>query len=97
MANRSGAALGRTGSFLGHGSGDIALAFTTANQVQAEPSLFTIQFERLHEPLLDQIFLGAVEAVEEAILSAIWHGQSREGYDGTAFPQLRDVMLNSKE
>ncbi|MGJ8527195.1 P1 family peptidase [Maritalea sp.] len=97
VASRSSAALGRMGSFLGHGSGDIALAFSTANQAQTNVGKATVQFERLNESLLDQMFLGAVEAVEEAVLTAMWHGKSREGYDGIAFPELRNSMLNDKE
>ena len=38
VATRAAAGIGRTGSYYGHGSGDIALAFSTAATVQHEPS-----------------------------------------------------------
>jgi D-aminopeptidase len=82
IAKRSGAALGRTGSFLGHGSGDIALAFSTADRND----------KKLNEPMLDHFFLAGVEATEEAIYSAMWHGTSRKGYDGKILPSLRDLL-----
>jgi len=83
LAKRSAAALGRTGSYLGHGSGDIAVAFST----------LVPNAGRVEEQKLDGMFLGAVEAVEEAILRAMWIGTSRAGYDGTMFPSLRDAMM----
>ncbi|MCZ4273500.1 P1 family peptidase [Maritalea porphyrae] len=82
VAKRSGAALGRTGSYLGNGSGDIAVAFSTSGPLGT----------RLDETLLDGLFLAAVEATEEAILSAMWHGVSRKGYDGLVLPSLYEKL-----
>lgn len=85
IAKRASAALGRTGSYLGHGSGDIAVAFSTAKA----------DSQRLEEPMLDRLFLAAVEATEEAIYRAMWHGESRAGYDGNQLPSFRKFLEES--
>lgn len=82
LAKRTSAALGRLGSYLGHGSGDIAVAFSTIGPNKG----------RLEEPRLDKFFLAAVEATEEAVLRAVWDGTSRTGYDGTVLPSLRKIL-----
>ncbi len=90
LARRAGPALGRLGGYMAHGSGDVAVAFSTANRLGAAGPLDTVG--RLAEPLLDAFFLAAVEATEEAVLHAMWHAKSRPGYDGTMLPCLRDQI-----
>ena len=92
LSRRATPALGRLGSFMGHGSGDIALAFSTANRISAA-SPTPQQIERLAEPQLDAFFLAAVEAIEEAILNGLWHATPQTGYDGQTVPVLRDLLL----
>ncbi|MFG6564978.1 P1 family peptidase [Sulfitobacter sp. 1A13421] len=91
MARRSAAALGRLGSHIGHQSGDIALAFSTANRI-TRGGADTQSVERLNEDRMDAFFIAAVEAVEEAILNALWHGVPHRGYDGSLLPAFRDRM-----
>lgn len=78
ICRRGPAALGRLGSFLGHGSGDITLAFSTAPEGP-----------RLADAALDELFLATVEAIEEAVLNAMWHGRARTGWDGSLLPEFR--------
>lgn len=92
LARRSAAALGRLGSYLGSQSGDIALAFSTANAVERDASRDTHAAERLDELRMDAFFRSAVEVVEEAVLNAIWHGVPLRGYDGSLLPALRDAL-----
>lgn len=92
VARRAASALGRLGSSMGHGSGDIAVAFSTANRHDLSRSEDHIT--RLNEERLDGFFLAAVEATEEAVLNAMWCAESRPGYDGTVLPSLRDLMTN---
>ena len=90
LSRRSGAALGRLGSHYGHGSGDIAVAFSTANIVE-RGSQDVFAASRLCESRLDCFFKAAVEATEEAILNALWHAEPHIGYDGSVLPSFRDV------
>jgi D-aminopeptidase len=71
LAARSPYSLGRTGSLGQHSSGDYAIAFATA---EAAP--------RPDGPWLDALFQGAVEAVEEAILNALFVSDTVAGVGG---------------
>ncbi len=91
VAKRAGVGLSRTGSYMGNGSGDVAIAFTTANRVphSAEPAI--LQFEMLSDGRIDPIFDMTAEAVEEAIVSALWHARTTTGKDGVTVRGLREV------
>lgn len=72
LAARAGAGLARTGSVYGHGSGDIALAFSTAYQLPAEQTWAMPSVPLVHENLMDPLFEAAAEATEQAIVNALW-------------------------
>lgn len=91
LSARAAAGLARTGSYFGHGSGDIALAFSTAytlpsSQADAMP---TIQF--LHETRLEAFFEAAADVTEQAILSSLWHAETVVGRDGHQRVSLRSI------
>jgi D-aminopeptidase len=73
LAKRCGIGLGRTGSHFSNGSGDIVIAFSTAQFVShfSEGSIETRQQLRDDHPIMNNLFLGAVEATEEAILNSL--------------------------
>lgn len=81
IARRSAAGLGRTGSHLGHGSGDIALAFSTCRG--APP---------LDEPLLDDYFRAAADAVEYAVRDALLSAESVGGFRGHRRTSLSETL-----
>lgn len=88
LSRRSGAALGRLGSHYGHGSGDISVAFSTANVVdRGTQDIYPAS--RLCESRLDAFFSAAVESTEEAVLNALWHAEPHVAYDGTVLPSFR--------
>lgn len=91
LSLRAGAGLVRTGSVFGHGSGDIALAFSTAYTVphQAERPMPTIAM--LHETCLDPLFEAAAEACEQAIIAALWRAEGVRGRDGHYRAAIRDA------
>ncbi|MFV0334502.1 MAG: P1 family peptidase [Tropicimonas sp.] len=92
LARRSAAALGRLGSYIGHQSGDIALAFSTANVVDRTDNADIHPATRLNEARMNAFFKAGVEAVEEAVLNAIWHGAPLPGYDGSRLPSFRETL-----
>lgn len=92
LARRAGPGLGRLGSFMGHGSGDVAVAFSTANRIEAAAERAAEPVQRLAEGAMDAFFLAAVEAVEEAVLHALWFAEAAPGHDGTILPTLREVL-----
>ncbi|MGQ7848419.1 DmpA family aminopeptidase [Granulosicoccus sp. 3-233] len=90
LSRRSGAALGSLGSCYGHGSGDIAVAFSTANVIE-RGTQDVHSTSRLCETRMDAFFNAAVEGTEEAILNALWHAEPRVGYDGSVLPSFREA------
>jgi len=82
IARRAGAGLARTGSDYGHGSGDIALAFSTAYRVAQHASERLPMPRLLHESALDPLFQAAAEATEQAIVNALFAATTVTGRDG---------------
>ena len=91
VAKRAGVGLSRTGSYMGNGSGDVAIAFTTANRVPHATEKAVQHFDALHDSFIDPIFDMTAEAVEEAIVSALWHAKTTTGKDGACVRGLREV------
>ncbi|MBF6987423.1 MULTISPECIES: P1 family peptidase [Cupriavidus] len=92
LSLRAGAGLARTGSVFGHGSGDIALAFSTAYTVPHQADRAMPSVAMLHETLLDPLFRAAADSVEQAIVHALWHAATVQGRDGHARRALLEAM-----
>lgn len=90
VALRSVVGLVRTGSSLGNGSGDIAIAFSNANIVPAESKEKIINTRMFDDSSIDMVFGAAAESVEEAILSSLYHAESLKGFRGHETLSLRD-------
>lgn len=94
LALRAGAGLARTGSVFGHGSGDLALAFSTAYTVplQATQSMPTLAM--LHDGLLDGLFQAVADGTEQAILNALFRASAVTGRDGHQRHALVDLLAD---
>jgi len=106
IARRAGVGLARTGSMIGHGSGDLVIAFSTSPLVRIPQtaSEHTIALEVVAEGpvasgerVIDSIFEATAEATEEAILNAIFRATTVVGRDGNtseALPieSVRDLL-----
>ncbi|SDC03855.1 D-aminopeptidase [Cupriavidus sp. YR651] len=92
LSLRAGAGLARTGSVFGHGSGDIALAFSTAYTVPHLADVPMPAIPMVHESRLDPLFRAAADSVEAAIVCALWHAEAVEGRDGHRRHALRDLL-----
>jgi len=90
VATRAGAGIARTGSFYGHGSGDIALAFSTAQAVAHDGPPMR-PFTTLAEALLDPLFEAAAEATEQAIVDALFAAETVTGFRGHVRRALIEV------
>lgn len=83
VAVRAGGGLVRTGTHLGSGSGDVVLAFSTAETIpHAGPEDPEALRRALHEDALDPLFRAAVEATEEAIVNALLAAKPVHGRQG---------------
>lgn len=92
VARRVGPALGRVGSFVSNGSGDIFVAFSTAN-AEAFGYDGVMQAEMLPNSSLTPIFAGAVLSTEEAILNAMLAADTMVGANTLRVPGLPHAEL----
>ncbi len=96
LARRVTLGLGRNGSISGNGSGDIFIAFSTANSGAAATAA-VVDLKMLPNDSLDPLFRATVEATEEAIVNAMVGAQDMTGADHhrvIALPHapLREVL-----
>ena len=84
VSKRCGIGLGRTGSYFGHGSGDIVIAFSTARKISHAPSGLTESIVQLREDndVFNKLFQAAAEATEEAILNSLAQAETTVGQQG---------------
>src|SRR5712671_5788723 len=88
LARRASLGLARTGSVSGNGSGDLFLAFSTANPNVANPDQVTHTVQTIPNDLMDSLFTGVVQATEEAVVNALVDNQSMTGRDNHSVEAL---------
>ena len=76
LARRAGLGLGRTGSIGHHGSGEIFVAFSTADG------------DAVHDRDLNRFFGAVVDATEESVLNSLWAAEDVEGREGRVIRAL---------
>jgi D-aminopeptidase len=98
LARRATMGLARTGATSGNGSGDIFIAFSTANPGAAAQSA-PLNVRMLPNDSLNPVFEATVQATEEAIVNAMVGAETMSGAHGskvTALPhdQLKEILKN---
>jgi len=96
LARRVSLGLGRNGSISGNGSGDIFIAFSTANSGAAAAD-HLVDLKMLPNDLIDQVFAATVQATEEAVINAMVAAETMTGIEShkvIALPhdKLREVL-----
>ncbi len=97
LARRATHGLARTGATSGNGSGDIFVAFSTANPGAADPEEPVRTVGTIPNDRIDPLFNAVVHATEEAIINALVNNSPMTGRDGhkvDALPhdRLRELM-----
>jgi len=96
LAKRALLGIARTGGYYSHGSGDYAIAFSTAREVRiphrAEGPTRTVTF--LRDERVSALFLAAAEAAEEAILNSLFRAERMEGRAGHVAEALPTEKLS---
>ena len=98
LARRASLGLARTGSRSGNGSGDLFLAFSTANRGAAKTE-GTVALTMLPNDRMNPLFSAVVEATEEAIVNSMIAADTMTGVDGytvKALPQDELVRILKK-
>ncbi|MFP3569299.1 P1 family peptidase [Paraburkholderia sp. SIMBA_030] len=93
LSLRAAAGLARTGSAYGHGSGDIALAFSTAYTVPHDADFVALP-PLLADARLDPLFRACSDSVEQAVVDALWSATSVTGRDGHRRLSLHDTVAD---
>lgn len=81
LAKRAAIGLGRTGTHIHNGSGDIVIAFSNANTVAHESDIPYDSNTLLRDdhPLMNELFQAVIEATEEAVYQSIRHAETTHG------------------
>jgi D-aminopeptidase len=99
LARRAALGLARNGSYAGNGSGDIFVAFSTANEDAMVRGTATVR--ALSNDDMDPLFLATVQAVEESIINALIAAETMTGLNGKTVvaidhKQLQKVLKDHK-
>jgi D-aminopeptidase len=101
IAKKVSLGLGRDGSYSGDESGDIFIAFSTANPDAISPKGIH-QLTMMPNDSLDPIFLATVQATEEAVVNAMVAADTMTGINhhtvvGLPHDRLREVLKNHNQ
>ena len=95
IARRVSLGIGRNGSIAGNGSGDIFIAFSTANPGASEISHGPVDLRMVPNDSLDPLFAATVQATEEAIVNAMVAATDMTGIDGHRVRALPHAELRA--
>ena len=94
VARRAALGVGRMGGIAGAGSGDLFLAFSTA-QTNAADSLGVTSVPMLEDERIDPVYEATVQATEEAIINAMLAAKTMTGADYLRVPALPHDRLRA--
>ena len=94
VARRASLGLARTGATSGNGSGDIFIAFSTAN-ANAASARDVADVKMLSNDRISAIFSATVQATEEAIVNALVAAETMTGADNRTVPALPHDRLQA--
>ena len=92
IAQRVSLGIGNTGGYASNGSGDIFIAFSTANPDAFQRYDFS-EVEMLPNDLMTPLFEATAQAVEEAIINAMIAAETMEGINGNKSYALPHELL----
>jgi L-aminopeptidase/D-esterase-like protein len=81
LARRASLGIGRMGGIGGNSSGDIFIAFSTANR-GADADTGVVALSAVSNDVIDPLFEAAIDATSEAILNAMLAAETMTGADG---------------
>lgn len=88
LAKRVALGFGRAGSYAPHCSGEIVVAFSTANPIPRQSDTIVHRIDSLNGTRMDPLYQAAVEATEEAIANALFAADEMIGIDDRKAPAL---------
>jgi D-aminopeptidase len=95
IAHRVPLGIGNTGGYASNGSGDIFIAFSTANPDAFQRYDFS-NVEMLPNDLMTPLFEATAQAVEEAIINAMVAAETMEGINGNkSYALPHDLLIEA--
>lgn len=94
VAKRISVGLARLGSFIGHGSGEVFLAFSTANAWDNRNHPAVRQGTLFSEDEMDLPFRAAAECAEEAVLNSMFAACTTKGWQGDTIYSLSELWTS---
>ena len=91
ILRRASVGLARLGSFVGHGSGEIMIGFSTAHSVRYDEEQVQ-QLEVMPEGKIDLAFRAIAECAEEAVLDSMYCAEAMTGFEGHHVACLREFL-----
>ena len=97
LCRRAIVGLSRTGSACGNGSGEIVLAFTTANRMPHYADHPLLPMTMLHDDAINPLFRAVAECTEESVLSSLLHAETVTGKNGRTVVSLADLLTGAQK
>lgn len=92
ICKRAVSGLARLGSYIGHGSGEIVIGFSTANRINLSNREKLKQYTFISENQIDIAFRAVIESTEEAVLNSMLTAEFVEGVNGHKRESLQSFM-----
>ena len=90
ICKRTSIGLSKLGSYMGNGSGEIVIGFSTANIINSDERDDIFNIKMIKENKIDLAFRAVAEACEEAILNSMITAHSVRGYKGNIRRSLKE-------
>ena len=97
LCHRAIVGLSRAGSYCGNGSGEIVIAFTTANRVPHYSEKALLPMTMLHDDAINPLFRAVAECAEESVLSSLLHAETVTGKNGRTVASLADLLTGAQK
>lgn len=92
ICKRTGVGLARLGSYIGHGSGEIVIAFSTANTIPHNMDGGIHIIRVMNEDKIDLVFRAVAECEEEAVLNSMIRAETVTGFKGRTRHSLKEYI-----
>lgn len=90
IIRRCSVGLARLGSYIGHGSGEVMIGFSTANRIPSEGGCMNLRC--IHESEINKAFRAVAECTEEAVLRSMLEANTVVGYSGKVRRSLKEFI-----